>query len=90
MSEVEEYLLMIYLEEMGFLSKESFLKSSFHVPWWYLFKKEELGRILPESFEFYISQSSYQRMREDKIVCASLDREKDYYSTIKIKITVVE
>lgn len=90
MNEIEEYLLMIYLAERSLLTEDEFEWIKTHNFWWNKFKKEELGRTLPDTFEFYISQRSYHSMREDEVVCTVLDKKKDYYSAVKIKITVVE
>lgn len=91
MNEIEEYLLMIFMENDSYISKSRFdycLDGKSHH--WEQFKKEELERTLPEEFEFYISDSSLTKMKESKISCVSLDKEKDSYSIHKIKITVVE
>ncbi len=100
MNEIEETLLCIFLaswcafglDEGCFNGSLEF--GSFFNNQWEKFKQEELGRTLPEEFEFYISNRSLQKI-ENKFDNQGaepiwIDQNKNDVQNIKIKITVVE
>lgn len=95
MNEIEETLLIIFLEDMGLLYESSFrwfkiLKSGYHTEW-EQFKKEELGRTLPEEFFFYTDDLGINFLNEGHHnLNLVIHLEKRSYAKNKIKITVVE
>jgi hypothetical protein len=101
MNEIEEYLLMIFLEEENLLdlyvklhgnnalTTSEYDKLDLSADKWNDFKKEELGRTLPEEFEFFTSDAHLKCLRHDE-VCIAFNRNKNEVHKNKIKITVVE
>ena len=95
MNEIEEYLLIIFLETRFSRYDQIFYEftkksDSYANQVWEQFKQEELGRTLPEEYEYYASDFALECMRYKQIL--------DIYATTKpidkwnkkIKITVVE
>jgi hypothetical protein len=93
MNEIEEYLLMIFLEERSLLDEGNFeyVSNRGGIPWVF-FKIEELGRTLPEEFEFYVSDWAIKEIKSGKAIGVEtcLWMQKREKGKNKIKITVVE
>ena len=103
MNEIEEYLLMIFLENMGYLclynklvknNKMNVLEYDLlndAANKWNNFKQEELGRTIPEEFYYLVSDSQLARIKIGKPFMAGIDisLNKENLKN-KIKITVVE
>ena len=91
MNEIEEYLLMIYLESINSLSvNDKSVLTSGEFSLWEQFKKEELGRTIPEEFEFYVSDYGFYGIKGGGNVATFISRNKNEHWKNKIKITVVE
>lgn len=91
MNEIEEYLLMIFMENDSYISKSRFdycLDGKSHH--WEQFKKEELGRTLPETYEYYASDYAVMCMRAHEVIDIHLTKKPLDRWKNKIKITVVE
>lgn len=91
MNEIEEYLLMIFMENDSYISKSRFdycLDGKSHH--WEQFKKEELGRTLPETYEYYATESTIKFMKEGGNLPTFLMCHRSSNFNRKIKITVVE
>lgn len=64
MNEIEEYLLMIFLNRLEVLTEHSFdLCKSGKITMWNEFKKEELGRTIPEEFEVFVTDHAIDELR---------------------------
>lgn len=94
MNETEEYLLMIFLSDLYeeklriediefYQSGKGFL--------WENFKKEELGRTIPEEFEVFVTDRAIDELRNsNNDIMTWLCRKEWALVKQKIKITVVE
>lgn len=89
MNEIEEYLLMIYLEERGALNEDDFEWIKEHNFCWNKFKKEELGRTIPVEYEYYASDYAVMCMRAHEIIDIHLTKKSIDRWKNKIKIKVV-
>lgn len=101
MNEIEEYLLMIFLESIDCLNlyKQLMCGENINIfkfdilniaaDKWNKFKREELGRTLPEEFEFYLSDYGFSCVKLGG-GNVGLCKSKDLRHINKIKITVVE
>ena len=101
MNEIEETLLMLFLEEENLLDLYVKLhgnnaltileydKLDLSADKWNDFKKEELGRTLPEEFEFYLSDYGFSCVNLGGGSTFLSDKKTGYYKN-KIKITVVK
>lgn len=90
MNEIEEYLLMIFLESENILDINDISPitcGEFYR--WVQFKQEELGRILPDEFEVFASDNGLNYIRANKPSRACLFQSKTMHFKNKIKITVV-
>ena len=101
MKEIEEYLLMIFLESIDHLSLYEQLINGDSINMfkadllnhaadnWNEFKQEELGRTLPEEFELFVSDAHLKCLRHDEF-CIAFNKNKNEVQKNKIKITVVK
>ena len=103
MNEIEEYLLMIFLENMGYLclynklvknNKMNVLEYDLlndAANKWNNFKQEELGRTIPEEFEVFVTDRAIDELRNSNNDIMTWLCRKDWALVKqKIKITVVE
>lgn len=104
MNEIEENLLMIYLESINSLDLYCRLYDVNHpltvseldeldniANNWSVFKEEELGRTIPEEFEVFVADSTIDALRNsNNDIMAWLCRKDWALVKQKIKITVVE
>ena len=103
MNEIEEYLLMLFLEKRNSLDLYCRLYDVNHPLTvreldeldnigddWLTFRQEELGRTLPEEFEFHISKQALEWLRKGESIGISLENKRYENTPVKIKITVVE
>lgn len=103
MNEIEEYLLMIFLEDIGYLKQYEKLVSDAYsmncaeldslnivADHWQQFKQEELGRTLPEEFEFFVSDYGFHGIKGGGNMATFMSSKKNEHYKHKIKITVVE
>lgn len=92
MSEIEEYLLMIFLDRLDILTEHNFdLCKSGKAILWNEFKKKELGRTLPEEFEVFVTDRAIDELRNsNNDIMTWLCRKEWALVKQKIKITVVE
>ena len=90
MNETEEYLLMIFLEENEMLDEcwINIALKGIHFEW-EKFKHEELGRTIPEEFEFFVDDFDIDTIVNHGGTIRISNGKNDYYKN-KIKITVVE
>jgi len=87
MNEIEETLLMIFLEERNLLDEESFEQASCNNNmWWDIFKQLEIGRTLPEEYEFYVDDYELSYIKKNKSSCICL--EDSWSDGCKNKITI--
>lgn len=92
MNEIEEYLLMIFLETIESLSvSDKSVLTSGEFSLWEKFKQEELGRTLPEEFEVFVTDRAIDELRNSNNDIMTWLCRKDWALVKqKIKITVVE
>lgn len=92
MNEIEENLLMIFLVDNSALMENAFelycKGESFFQSYWENFKQEELGRTLPETYEFLATDTQLERIRKGEPFTIGLSIHKEFAKN-KIKITVV-
>ena len=100
MNEIEEYLLMLFLEKINSLDLYCRLYDVNHPLTvreldelnnigddWLTFKQEELGRTIPEEFEFYVSDAGIDSLNAGFAPIIYRTKRKVFKN--KIKITVV-
>ena len=103
MNEIEEYLLMLFLDKRNSLDLYCRLYDVNHPLTvreldeldnigddWLTFKQEELGRTIPEEFEFYISDDDLFRIKNRLRRGFACHYKKALCFKNKTKITVVE
>ena len=104
MNEIEEYLLMLFLEKRNSLDLYCRLYDVNHPLTvreldeldkigddWLTFKQEELGRTLPEEFEVFVTDRAIDELRNSNNDIMTWLCRKDWALVKqKIKITVVE
>ena len=100
MNKIEEYLLMLFLEKRNSLDLYCRLYDVNHPLTvreldeldnigddWLTFKQEELGRTIPEEFEFYVSDAGIDSLNAGFAPIIYRTKRKVFKN--KIKITVV-
>lgn len=94
MNEIEEYLLMIFLEENNRLNENIFgwhkLGTHVYQEEWNSFRFKELGRTIPEEFEFFVSDYGFHGIKGGGNMATFMSSKKNEHYKHKIKITVVE
>lgn len=103
MNEIEETLLMLFLEKRNSLDLYCRLYDVNHPLTvreldeldnigndWLTFKQEELGRTIQEEFEFYVGDTCLEWIKNGQVVAIGTSKNKDAFYKNKIKITVVE
>ena len=95
MNEIEEYLLMIFLEENNRLNENIFgwhkIGAYVHQEEWNHFRLQELGRTITEEFEVFVTDRAIDELRNSNNDIMTWLCRKDWALVKqKIKITVVE
>ena len=94
MNEIEEYLLMIFLEDFRYLDEYTHELAQTHGTLanfeWKKFKQEELGRTIPGEYEYFASDYAVMCMRAHEVIDIHLTKKPLDRWKNKIKITVVK